>query len=65
MIVIDASVANKLLLPLEEGHKTAKSLLKLHLMKEESIVVPDLLFIEVANTLATKSTIPPKKYQHL
>lgn len=58
MIIIDASVVNKFFLPHEEDHMTALEILKLHIQKKENITVPDLLFYEVANTLATKTTIP-------
>ena len=61
MIVVDASIANKLILPLEEGHEAVRELFKRHIKGEEKIVVPNLLFIEVANTLATKTTIPESK----
>ena len=57
MIVIDASVATKLINIQEEGSGTAIKLLIAHIQKEETILVPSLLFIEVANALTTKSTI--------
>lgn len=58
MIVADASVINKLFLPNEEGHYKAKQILANHIEKKEEVIVPDLLFYEVANTLTTKTTIP-------
>ena len=58
MIIIDASVANKLFLPNEEGYDRAGFIVQQHLMGKEKIIVPDLLFYEVANTLITKSSIP-------
>lgn len=58
MVVIDASIANKLLLPLEEGHEATRRVFQRHIENKERIVVPDLLFYEVANTLATKKNIP-------
>lgn len=58
MIVVDASVANKLFLPNEEGYKKATTLFQNHVEKAEEICVLDLLFYEVANTLTTKTAIP-------
>lgn len=57
MIVIDASVANKLVLPNEPDYVLAKSILEKHILQTEEILVLDFLFYEVANTLATKSSI--------
>lgn len=57
MIVIDASVAVKLLLTHEKGHIQAIALLKNHISHIEEILVPELLLYEVANALATKSSI--------
>jgi len=57
MIVIDASVATKLINIQEEGSENAIKLLLAHIQKQEKITVPSLLFIEVANALTTKSTI--------
>ncbi|MBI4098112.1 MAG: type II toxin-antitoxin system VapC family toxin [Candidatus Levybacteria bacterium] len=59
MIIIDASVVNKLFLPNEVGRENALTILKKHIQKKDKIIVPDLLFYEVANTLATKTAIPP------
>lgn len=61
MIVIDASVVNKLVLPLEEGHIRVKEIFQKHIDQIERILSLDLLFYEVANTLATKSAIPQQK----
>ena len=57
MIVLDASLINKLFLPNEAGHEEVKAIIKNHLLGKEHVIVPDLLFYEVANTLATKSEI--------
>ncbi|MEK7616822.1 MAG: type II toxin-antitoxin system VapC family toxin [Patescibacteria group bacterium] len=57
MIVIDASVVNKLVLSHEEGHDQAIKLFKNHIAAKVEIFIPDLLFYEVANTLATKAKI--------
>ncbi len=61
MIIIDASVVNKIFLPNEEGYETAQEIIKNHIQKSEEILIPDLLFYEVANTLVTKSDIPIKR----
>ena len=58
MVTIDASVINKLFLPNEEGHNTAQGLIQRHIQRSQEILVPDLLFYEVANTLVTKTVIP-------
>ncbi|MDO8487549.1 MAG: type II toxin-antitoxin system VapC family toxin [Candidatus Curtissbacteria bacterium] len=61
MVIIDASVINKLFLPNEEGHNTAQGIIQRHILKSEEILVPDLLFYEVANTFVTKTAIPLAK----
>lgn len=61
MIVIDASVANKLFLTGEAGYKKVKEIFRKHSEGINIIVVPDLLFYEVTNTLATKSAVPMAK----
>lgn len=57
MIVIDASVAVKLLKSSEEDAQKARSLLEDHLSSKQSITVPSLLYLEVANTLATRTNV--------
>src|SRR3989338_9968867 len=54
MIVIDASVAIKWV-EIEEDSQQALNIQKAHLMKLDDIIVPQLLYYEVANTFATKS----------
>lgn len=61
MVIIDASVVNKVFLPNEESHDIARQIIQQHLQKSEEISVPDLLFYEVANTLITKTSIPENK----
>lgn len=61
MVIVDASVINKLFLPNEESHNTARGLIQRHIRKSEEILIPDLLFYEVANTLVTKTAIPEDK----
>lgn len=57
MIVIDASVAFKWLKSENEPyHKEAIKILKDHLGKKTEILAPDLIFIEIANALVTKSS---------
>lgn len=58
MIIVDASVVNKLFLPNEIGYQQVERIFEQHVRKLNEIIVPDLLFYEVANTLATKSALP-------
>ena len=55
MIVVDTSVAIKWLIKSEKESEIAYSLYKNHIDGIEKIIIPPLLFIEAANTLATKS----------
>src|SRR5579859_6971325 len=55
MIIVDASIAIKWLNQAEEGSSKALALYKKHIEKQEPIIFPQLLFIEVANYLATKT----------
>jgi len=57
MIVIDASVALKWILEKEEYSDKALLIYKDHIEGKETVLVPELLFIEVANTLVTKSQL--------
>ncbi|SRR3989344_5540082 len=52
MKVVDASVVTKALLD-EPGREEAKELLE----RGSGLVVPDILFVEVANALATKAVV--------
>lgn len=61
MIVVDASVVNKLFLPPEENRDQAEMILDSHLKGLNQIIVPGLLFYEVANTLATKTGLSLSK----
>lgn len=56
MIVVDASIVLKIFFE-EEGREDAIKLLE----GESKKVVPELLFLEVANTLATKVNSNPEK----
>ncbi len=55
MIVADTSVAIKWLIKSEKESEIAYLLYKKHIEGIEKIIVPPLLFIEAANTLATKA----------
>jgi len=56
MIIVDASVAFKWIKSSQEAYiDEAYKLLELHLNEEQKIVVPSLLFVEVANALTAKS----------
>ncbi len=57
MIIIDASVALKFINTQEEGSEKTLELLERHTNGEEEIIIPSLLFLEVANALATKSSV--------
>jgi len=61
MIVIDASVAAKWVLDYEQDTDKALVVLEKHKSLIEEIIVPDLLFYEVANMLATKSRMRSKE----
>ena len=56
MIVIDASVANKIILE-EEGQDKVEEIFRKHTLKIEEIIAVNLLFYEIANTLATKANL--------
>ena len=57
MIVIDTSVAAKWIFAYEQDSDKAKTLLLNHSSAVATIIVPDLLFFEIANALATKSKL--------
>jgi len=57
MIVIDASIAIKWIKEEEEDRELALTLYTDHTSEKETILVPPLFFIEVANSLVTKSSI--------
>lgn len=61
MIVIDASIAGKWVLEDEADTDNAFRILENHTIGKEEIIVPDFLFYEIANALATKSVISPTK----
>lgn len=55
MIVIDASVASKFFLSEKDSEK-AQILLDNHLLGTEQILIPQFLFLEVTNTLTSKTS---------
>ncbi len=55
MIVVDTSIVIKWINRDEEYSTEAVSLRDNHILGKKSIIVPQLLYYEVANTLATKS----------
>lgn len=61
MVIIDASVVNKLFFPHEEGYDEVRKIIGRHLKSEAQVIVPDLLFYEVTNALATKTIVPKSK----
>lgn len=61
MIVVDASVAFKWLKSKDEPyHKEALLILREHISNRNKILVPDILFIEIANSLVTKTDTTDK-----
>lgn len=59
MIVIDASVATKLINTQEADSQKAEKLVSAHIQGIEKIIVPSLLYLEVANVLVTKTYFSP------
>jgi predicted nucleic acid-binding protein len=57
MIVLDASVLLKWIFDDEDGGDRAARLKDAHVTGNEMIAVPDLLFYEVGNVLATKTRL--------
>lgn len=57
MIVLDASVVFKWFKSTgEEHHSKSNQLLKQHLSNKNKIIVPQFLFLEIANALGTKTS---------
>lgn len=61
MMVIDASIAGKWVLEDEPDADNAFKILANHISSKEEIIVPEFLFYEIANILATKSFISSRK----
>jgi len=57
MIVLDASVILKWVLPDETDSPAALAYLNQHIEGTNPIAVPELLFYEIANALATKTSL--------
>lgn len=60
MVIVDASVAFKWFSQNEENSDQALKILSSHQNKQNIILVPDLLFYELANAWATKTTLTVK-----
>jgi len=59
MIVLDASVVIKALIEDEQGYSAARNLIR------DGVVVPEWLFVEVANALATKTRYTAEEAEEL
>lgn len=59
MIVIDASVVIKALIEDEECHEDARDLI------QSQVIVPEWLFVEVANAITTKTRYTPEDAKQL
>jgi predicted nucleic acid-binding protein len=57
MIVLDASVVLKWIFDDEDGSERAAGLKDAHVAGHEIVAVPDLLFYEIGNVLATKTRL--------
>ncbi|OGG13445.1 hypothetical protein A3D77_05120 [Candidatus Gottesmanbacteria bacterium RIFCSPHIGHO2_02_FULL_39_11] len=62
MIVLDASVVVKWI-QAEEDSEKARILRDRHLTAEEEIIIPQLLFYELANTLTTRFSLKDKEIE--
>lgn len=60
-MILDASVAIKWLLRGEEYEREALAILKRHIEKKDTIIVPEFIYLEIANTLATKSMLSERQ----
>lgn len=60
MVIVDASVAFKWFLNNEEDIDQALTILTLHQNEQNIILVPDLLFYELANAWVTKTALTVK-----
>jgi predicted nucleic acid-binding protein len=58
VIVLDASVVLKWFFADEDGGEHAERFKNAHVSGREIIAVPDLLFYEIGNVLATKTRLP-------
>lgn len=57
MIIIDATIVFKWFAKTEKGYAQARILLEKHLLKQDEVIVPDLLLYEVGNAWSTKSIL--------
>ena len=56
MVIIDTSVVYKWFDKAEEDRNIAMLILKKHLLKQDEIIVPDILLYEIGNVWSTKSS---------
>ncbi|MFH1244144.1 MAG: type II toxin-antitoxin system VapC family toxin [bacterium] len=61
MIIIDTSVAVKWIIPGEDFEEQSFALMESHINYKDPIMVPDLFYYEISNTIATKTTFPTNK----
>lgn len=57
MIVVDSSIIFKWFDATENFHLQAKAYLRQHLLRENEILIPDLLLYEITNAWATKTQL--------
>lgn len=57
MIIVDTTIVFKWFDSTEKGYAKARDLLEKHLLRQDEIVVPDLLLYEVGNAWSTKSRL--------
>jgi len=60
-MILDASVAIKWLMKGEEYEQEALAILMRHIEKRDMIIVPELIHLEIANTLATKTMLSERQ----
>jgi len=61
MIIIDTSVAVKWIIPGEEFESQSFALMQAHIDHKNNILIPDLFYYEMGNTIATKTSFPTEK----
>ncbi len=65
MRVIDASIVLKWILAEENNREAAKALIPHHVAGTQEVVVHDLLFYEVTNSLAVSAKLPPTQIEEI
>src|SRR3989339_1376933 len=61
MIIIDTSVAVKWIIKGEDFESQSFVLMQRHIDQKNTIMIPDLFYFEIGNTIATKTTFPTEK----